>query len=162
MDNINGNKLDSLILHELKIIMRQNPPLFDDVSLNVKLFSSDETAAGLEEDTIRKKVHEIDLGIQNLILAISKSTNSEAVEVLTKRMEELTCKKEELQNKLLNLQKNENREYGVHDLHMDIDGLVKFDDYAWELMSIKDKRMMMRSVIEKISWDGVKLIMTLY
>jgi site-specific DNA recombinase len=29
--NINGNKLDELILEEIKKIVLQNPPLFDDV-----------------------------------------------------------------------------------------------------------------------------------
>jgi len=138
----------------------QNPPLFDDVPVNKNLFSIDETE--WEKDTVQKKMNEIELGIQNLVLAISKSTNSEAVDVLTKNLEELTGKKEELNKKLLDIRKNESRDHGGCDLYITKESLGKFDDDAWQFMSIKDKRMMVRSVIEKVSWDGEKIIMNLY
>ncbi|KNY24884.1 recombinase family protein [Pseudobacteroides cellulosolvens] len=108
--NISGNILDNLVFNELIKIAWKNPPFIDDIRVSKNLFSTGHMSLELEKETLQKRIGEIDLGIQNLVLAISKGQKGEVVEALTKNMEDLTGKKEKLKRKLLDLQERENEE----------------------------------------------------
>ncbi|WP_036939510.1 recombinase family protein [Pseudobacteroides cellulosolvens] len=161
--NISGNILDNLVFNELIKIAWKNPPFIDDIRVSKNLFSTGHMSLELEKETLQKRIGEIDLGIQNLVLAISKGQKGEVVEALTKNMEDLTGKKEKLKRKLLDLQERENEEGdGDYNFEQMADRLGRFKDKAWDLMKVEDKRRMIKSVVDKISWDGEKIDMILY
>ena len=163
VNNISGNTLDNLVLNELIKITRKNPPFIEDLHGSKNLFSTGLLSLELEKETLQKRIAEVDHGIENLVLAISKGQKGEVVEVLTKNMEGLARKKEKLQRKLLDLQKREDEEGdGDHNLELEAESLGSFSDKAWDIMKVEDKRRMIRSIVDRISWDGEKLDMILY
>jgi site-specific DNA recombinase len=163
MHNINGNTLDKLILNELIKIALKDSPIFEEALYGKKLISHCQPAFQIEKDALGKRIAELDLGIQNIVLAIAKGQNKGVLEILTKEMEVLTEQKEILEKKLLNLESRDiDAPNNRYDLESEAENLGSFNDRAWELMSVEDKRRMIRSVVERIIWNGEKLDMILY
>ncbi|HEY9062357.1 MAG TPA: recombinase family protein [Pseudobacteroides sp.] len=162
MHNISGNTLDSLVLDELKKIAAKALPIFEDIQGGKKVVSSNQSPLQLEKDALEKRIAELELRIQNLVFAISKG-HKEVIDILTKNVEKYTKQKENLQIKMLTLENKErDNEDGRYNPELTAYSLGSFNDKAWELMDVEDKRKIMRSVVDRIIWNGEKLDMILY
>jgi site-specific DNA recombinase len=161
--NINGNTLDKSVLNQLIKIALKDSLIFEGALDGKKLVSHCKSAFQLEKDILGKRIAELDLGIQNIVLAIAKGQNKGVLEIFTKEMEVLTGQKEILEKKLLDLESRDiDAPNNRHDLESEAENLGSFNERAWELMSVEDKRRMIRSVVERIIWNGEKLDMILY
>ena len=119
--------------------------------------------AELEINVIKKKISEIDLSIMNVLSSIEKGQQDSTLEILYKRMAELADEKQNFNKKLLEM-KNIDKITGVNNFNVDlvVKGLNNINDIAWDQMDVEAKRNMIKSVVEKILWDGKKIDMLLY
>ena len=102
-------------------------------------------------------------GIQNLAAAIAKGQKDGVLSVILSKMEELTKEKEALKKKLAQMQ-DAGRAAGFDGLDPDkiAGSLGALNDSTWDLMNAADKRNMIKSMVDKIIWDGKKLDMVLF
>lgn len=163
VSNINGNVLDKSVINELKKIAKENSPLFDDINLRKTLIESTKDSMDSENELIKKKISEIDLSIMNIMSSIEKGQPETILQIMYKRMEELIKEKEEL-NKRLSEVNNVNKITDFNEINMELvsKSLSSINDSSWELMNVDAKRNMIKSVIDKILWDGEKIDMLLF
>lgn len=160
--NINGNALDASILKELKCIAAKNSPVFDDIFSKNALVETTKDSVQSEIDTIRSKLTELDMSIQNLVAAMAKGQNDEVLKVIFSKIEEFNKEKAIIEKRLLELQ-NIDKMAELNGLNLELvaQSLGTLNDEVWELMNVDTKRRMIKSVVEKIIWDGEKIDMIL-
>jgi Site-specific recombinases, DNA invertase Pin homologs len=163
IQNINGNLLDEAVLNALKHIYEKNPPLFIgyDKKTDIVVDARDEIVN--ENEIIKIRIKEIDSEIQNLAVAIAKGRKTEVLSVLLAKMDSLTDEKEELLmlQKQLEIGKNlkVDEEIGVESI---VQHILNMDEYIWNAMDAGEKINMIKSMVEKIIWDGKKLDIVLF
>lgn len=160
VSNINGNVLDKLIINELKKIIKEKSPLFQDMNFKKTLIECN--YMGSENELIEKKISEIDLSIMNIMSSIEKGQPESVLEIMYKRMEKLDKEKKDL-NKRLSQANSVGKNSKSNSINMEFiyKSLCSFNDSSWELMNVEDKRNLIKSVVDKILWDGKKIDMLL-
>ncbi len=161
--NINGNTLDASILKELKNIAAKNSPVFDEVFNKKALVETTKNTVVLEIDTLQAKITELDMSIQNLVTAIAKGQKDEVLTLIFKNLEELTKEKENINKRISELQNVEKVvEFNGLNLELVAQSLGTLNDSTWDMMDVDAKRRMIKSIVEKIIWDGKKIDMMLF
>jgi len=161
--NINGNTLDKSVLKEVKEFVVKNSPVFDEKLERKDLVEAAKDILEEENDILKAKIEEVDLSIQNLVAAIAKGQTDEVLSVIISRMEELTKEKETLNKKIAQMQDaDKTAEFNRLNPEMVDRSLSSLNDSTWDLMGVYDKRNMIKSVVDKILWDGKKLDMLLF
>jgi site-specific DNA recombinase len=161
--NINGNVLDHSMLKELKNIISKNEPVFEEILDEKAFIETTKDVLQSERDALQIKVVELDLAIQNLVTAIARGKKDEVLNIIFNSVEKLTKEKENIKKRLSELQ-NVEKAPRLNELNlvMIAQGLGTLNDSAWDLMNVSNKRRMIKSVVEKIIWDGKKLDMILF
>ncbi len=161
--NINGNTLDASVVKELKNLASKNSPVFQEIFDKKTLVDTAKDALQSEIETLQTKMSELDMAIQNLVTAISKGQKDEVLTIIFSSMEELAKEKENIKKRLSELQNVEKAaEFNGLNLELVAQSLGTLHDSAWDLMDVDDKRRMIKSVVDKIVWDGKKLDMMLF
>ena len=156
--NVNGNVIDKSIVNVLKKIAAKNPPLVDEVLGEKALVENSKDSIQIEIDEIQKQILENEMGIQNLITSITKGHKDEIRDIMIKRMEELATEKEFYKKRLLVL-KNVDKVSEINEINLELvtESLSALTDSVWELMNVESKRRIIKSVVNKILWDGKKI-----
>lgn len=163
MKNINGNILDKSIVSELKKIAAKNSPIFNDVSTKKNLVDTTKNEIDSEVERIKFKIEEIDIGIDNLVSMIEKGQLEKVLEKISVRIQNMMKDKEEYQARLKELEDTEKLvKFNTVNLELVTQSLQNINDSAWDLMDVESKRRMIKSVVEKILWDGKKIDMMLF
>lgn len=161
--NINGNTIDNSVLKELKNIAAKNSPVFEEIFNKKVLVESTKDVLQSEIDTLQTKIAELDFAIQNLVNAIAKGQKDDVLTIIFNSMEELTREKENIKRRLSKLQNVEKiAEFNGLNLELVAQTLGTLNDSAWDLMDVDAKIRMIKSVVDKIVWDGKKLDMMLF
>lgn len=161
--NINGNTLDASVIKELKNIVAKNPPVFDDILNKKVLVETTKGALQLEIDTLQTKMAGLDMSIQNLAAAVAKGQKVEVLTIIFNNMEELTKEKESIKKRLSELQ-NVEKAAGFNGINPDLvaQSLGTLDGSAWDMMDVDARRKMIKSVVDRIMWDGKKVDIMLF
>ncbi|HEX3028698.1 MAG TPA: hypothetical protein VHT34_05235 [Clostridia bacterium] len=161
--NINGNTLDASVLKELKNIATKNSPIFDEIFNKKALVETTRDALQLEIDTLKTKMDELDMSIQNLVAAVAKGQKDEVLTIIFNNMEELTKEKENIKKRLSEIQDVEKvADFNGINLDLVAQSLGTLNDSAWDLMDVDARRRMIKSVVDKIIWDGKKVDIMLF
>lgn len=161
--NINGNVLDDSVINELKKIAKENSPVIDETYSRKTLVETTKDSIDSEIDIIKTKIPEIDLSIMNMLSSIEKGQPDAILQIIYKRMEELARDKQSLNAKLSELKKvNKVTELNNLNLELVADSLSKLNDSTWDLMNVQAKREMIKSVVDKILWNGEKIDIVLF
>lgn len=161
--NINGNTLDASVIKELKNIATKNSPVFDEIFSKKVMVETTKDALQVEVDTLKTKMDELDMSIQNLVSAIAKGQKDEVLTIIFNNMEELTKEKENIKKRLSELQDVEKvADFNGMNLDLVAQSLGTLNDSAWDMMDVDAKRRMIKSVVDKIMWDGKKVDIMLF
>jgi site-specific DNA recombinase len=161
--NINGNILDNCVLQELKKIDFDNSLFFGKIDGKNTLVDETKSSIQTEIDILKNKVFEADLGIKNILAAIQKGQPDQILSSIVERMQELITEKEYMQKALIEKQESEKvAELSGVELEKLAQSLGRLDECSWDIMDVKTKREMIKSIVEKIFWDGEKLDIMLF
>ncbi len=162
ISNINGNILDYSVLKELKAIAKKNSPLFDELFDKKKLVEDTKDILQSEADNLQSKLQETELAVQNLVTAIEKGQRDEVLNSILNRMEKLTKQKKSYEKQLAELQ-NADRIADFNGINLELveQSMGAFSDSTWEMMDVENRRKMIKSIVDKIVWDGEKVDMLL-
>lgn len=161
--NINGNTLDASILKELKDIAAKNSPVFDEVFNKRALVETAKDALKIEMDALKAKMDELDMSIQNLVAAIAKGQKDKVLTIIFNNMEGLAKEKEGIKKRLSELQNIEKAaDFNGMNPELIVQSLGTLNDSAWNMMCVDSKRRMIKSVVDKVMWDGKKVDIMLF
>jgi site-specific DNA recombinase len=151
--NINGNVLDTLVIDKIKEIINEYPPTFGDVSGKMINYSTDSVSCS-ELQMLEKRLTSVEQSIQNMLTAISLSSNQDILVEMTKRVEALTIDKIELINSINQVKNSSNCQDEAPDCYSIINSLSPYNDNVWDFMGVGDKREICKCIINKLTWDG--------
>lgn len=161
--NINGNTLDASVMKELKNIAAKKSPVFDEIFNKKALIETSKDTLQSEIDAMQGKMTELDMSIQNLAAAVAKGPNDKILAIIFNNMEQLTKEKENIKKRLSELQNVEKvADFNVMNLELVAQSLGTLNDSAWGMMDVDAKRRMIKSVVDKITWDGKKIDIMLF
>lgn len=162
ISNINGNMVDSLVLDELKQIFQKNFPVIDASSKKVLVVTPENTLQS-ELEVLQNRISQMDAAVQNIVSVIARGQDHEVINVLMKRMEDYIRDRGNYKKRLMELQRIK-RGTELDEVNQDhvAEGLMRFEEWVWEAMETEHKRRMLKSVFEKILWDGKKLDILLF
>ncbi len=160
--NVNGNTLDASVLKELKNIAEENSPVFDEISDKKALVDTAKDVLQSEIYTLQAKITELDISIQNSAAAIAKGQKDEVLAIIFNNMEELAKEKENIKKRLSELRAAEkSAELSGMDMELAARKLGALNGSSWDLMDAGAKRRMIKSIVDKMVWDGKRLDMLL-
>lgn len=155
ISNINGNIIDQTVLNELKLIATKNSPVLYEVDKRKALMENKNDTSQSEIKGLQGKILEVEISIQNLVNVISKGQTNEVLNIMIKRMEELTNDKSALNKRLSEVRNIKNAaKFNAINLELITRNLSALTDKTWELMDVEDKRKMIKSMVDKVLWDG--------
>lgn len=150
--NVRGDQLERIVIKKLKAFNR------DTLLKQLKDFKKKNnqfTTVANEIQSIKNEINEKELAIQSLVTQVSKSKESIASNYFIREIEKLDKECKQLGQKLA---EKENTKEVKDEENMNIDliisSLENFNIIFDTLENIDDKRYLISSLVDKITWDG--------
>lgn len=154
MKNPNGNILDKAVCEEIKKLTADNSHFFKQLSKAKKEISMESENYENEISRMSQSLSNIEKEIFALVQALSSAQNTPAQKYITEKINSLDREKNQLLQKkeeLENLLKNQN----LSQLEFDnIKNLALSFSDTFDTMDVEQKRKALRTLVDKIVWDG--------
>jgi site-specific DNA recombinase len=156
--NINGNVIDCIAVKELKQIMSDYPPNFNEI--NFKEVKSLRWMAETKSEIqlIQNKLTSSDLEIKNLVRLISKEVNGDIQKAILDQIDQISRGKIIYSNKLIELKMADKpQKTSDEEIEALVYSLSNIGETTCNIMNEQHKRKMLNSIVEKAVWDGTEL-----
>jgi len=154
MKNANGNMLDAMVIEEIK-------KLPEDASLLAKLLSEtgssfidNRTVFSTQLASLQEKLAENDAGIRSLVLSLAKAAGTAAEEYILAQIEELHRDSAALKTQIDELSKLTEQNPPVEDALALLRSMIASVGACIDECTVEEKRRYLRTIIQKIEWDG--------
>lgn len=158
LPNINGNQLDKIVCEEILRYDVEGSPINQQIQMMKKQTGSGMSVAQISFDAIQSQIQEKRNGIDNLIRVLSQAdSGGKLFEYTAQKVEQLDKEILELKKEAFRLEKeieehgNINQQYGI------ILEALKAFSRTYQISTTQEKRAFLRSIIEKITWDGKEI-----
>lgn len=161
--NINGNELDKVVCEEILKFDVEGSLVYEKLASLKKNLSNGGSVSQIALESVKKQIAEKKKQIDELIIVLGKSSNIEALfEHTSKMVEDLDQQLQQLKKEEFRLEE-EVAITGDYDSQVGIiyDALKSFSK-SFYTASVPEKRAFLRSVIEKIVWDGKEIHIFLF
>lgn len=155
--NVKGNNLDKIIIQ--KLLEFSTPgSVFISASQNDKIHVKNSQDNITEEiSLIKNKIKATEQIISNLVSTLGEGKDSSAAKYIIAQIEDLDKQTAKLKERLLVLrQKEEVNKIKEDSLDIMSEMISNFSQNA-DRLSVEKKRMYLRSIIEKVVWDGTNI-----
>jgi site-specific DNA recombinase len=152
--NVHGNILDKLVIEEIKNLSSSDSELFDRITkekLNIEITRN---CISSEIDMLVNNIKANEHSISNLVSTLSQAQNTGATKYIIAQIDEMDKQTASFKVRLAELrERSEN--HNLKDEGFDVmkDMLSTFSQII-ETLDVPEKRNMIRSLVEKITWDG--------
>lgn len=150
--NIRIDRLDNLVLQKLKVYSKEL--LIDELAAVI----TKETSNTSHTDAIEKSkenIAEKEKAINNLVKQLSLNSNEQVAKYIFSEIEKLNNEVNELKGKLDLVQKdNSSHNETIDNTAILLEALKKFNNEYDTLTDIKQKRNLIHTIVEEITWDG--------
>ncbi len=154
MKRPNGNELDKMVCDEIKKLSADNSEFVTILKKEKKSLNINDSSYQDKLKSLKKQKTEIESKIEALVLSLTKAENTSAYDYIFKEINLLDEKKESLE---LQIQEYEDlaNTTTASDIEFEVlaELLSSFTD-TFDNMPIEQKRIAIRTVIRKITWDG--------
>ncbi|MBO5220413.1 MAG: recombinase family protein [Clostridia bacterium] len=154
MKNANGNMLDAMVIEEIK-------KLPEDASLLAKLlsetgssFTDNRTVFSTQLASLQEKLAENDAGIRSLVSSLAKAAGTAAEEYILAQIEELHRDSAALKEQIDELSKLTEQNPPVEDALALLRSMIASVGACIDECTVEEKRRYLRTIIQKIEWDG--------
>ncbi|WP_024833898.1 recombinase family protein [Ruminiclostridium josui] len=155
--NINGNLLDSLILKRLVSLIKDYPPKVSPgllMTLNDSLY----TIQNPELKLIKDKLVAAETEMKNLIRLAAKQGDENIQSLILNRMKNISNDIEIYKSKIKQLDEAPEKKYIEEVNQEEFVQMLSNPGYCiMNLMDTEEKREILKSAIELISWDGIQI-----
>ncbi len=160
--NIKGNDLDQLVIDELKKLSYEGSTLSRKIEKDRVSITSTQSSLKAEIDEIKASIDNNDKAIANLVNSLSEGQESSAAKYIINQIDELDKKNSKLKKRLLELkEKRESNYLKENDIEIIDDIMTKFATMI-DTADVIQKRNLIRSVVDKIIWDGEDIDIVLF
>lgn len=151
--NIRIDRLDKLVIQELKAYNHEL--LVDELSAAIENEMHGNSTPKKIED-IKEDISENEKAINNLVKQLSLNSNEQVAKYILNEIEKLTEKINKLQDRLLSAEEdNKNITDMISNTQIVLDAIARFNNEYDAIENIQHKRNLLRSIINKITWDGI-------
>ncbi|GAA0177140.1 recombinase family protein [Clostridium sediminicola] len=151
-NNVRVDRLDSLVISELKAYSKEL--LIDELASALTKESSN-AAQSSAIKKLKENIAQKEIAINNLVKQLSLNNNKQVAKYIFCEMENLNNEIEELKNKLTVAEKgNSEHNEKIDNTEILIEALKKFNNEYDTFTDIKQKRKLIGTIVEKITWNG--------
>ncbi len=152
--NIKGNDLDQLVIDEIKKLSYKGSTLSRKIEKDKVSISSAKISLDAEIKEIKANIDDNDKAIANLVGSLSEGQESNATKYIIVQINELDKKNSNLKERLFELEeKRESNNIKEDNIDIVDDIIIKFANMI-DTSDVIQKRNLIRSVVDKIIWDG--------
>lgn len=162
MKNPNGNILDKAVCEEIKKLTIDDSEFLKELSNAKKQALLQSESCEEEILKISKSLSSIEREISSLVQALANATNTPAQKYITEKINSLDNEKGQLLHKLKELE-NLLRNQGFSQIEFDNikNSALSFSN-AFDTMNTEQKRNALRTIVDKIVWDGENIYIYLF
>lgn len=160
--SINGNRLDAMIIEEIKKLSEDSSEFIKSLEKYKKEFKISRSAYESSLEKLKNEQSETEKKLFGLVNALAGASGSTAADYIVKEIENLHTKNESLKNKLTEYE-TLTSEHVLADIEFDVlrDMLSSFKKTI-DTMSVEEKRSAIKSCVKKIIWDGENIHLYLF
>lgn len=152
--NVKGNDLDDLVIREIKKLSSKDSTLSKKLHNDKVNISTTQSSISSEMDQIKASIDKNDKAIANLVSSLSEAQNSVASKYIIDQINELDGLNAKNKERLLELkEKLDTSNLKENSIDIIDDVISKFADMI-DNADVIGKRNLIRSVVDKITWDG--------
>ena len=154
LKNANGNILDKAVCDEIKRLGEDSSEFIRQLELGKQEISSNNAEIEADIERLKKAVDENDKEIKALIASLTSASGSSAETYIIRQIEQLHDKSEMLNQRISELE-GLTKSHELSTIEFDIirQMLFNFKD-TLDGMSVEQKRSVLRSFVQKVTWDG--------
>ncbi len=154
MKRPNGNELDKMVCDEIKKLSSDNSEFVTMLKKEKKSLNINDSSYQDKLKSLKKQKNEIESKIEALVLSLTKAENTSAYDYIFKEINMLDEKKKSLELQIQEYEDLANTNT-ASDIEFEVlaELLSSFTD-TFDNMPIEQKRIAIRTVIRKITWDG--------
>ena len=152
--NANGNKVDRLVIGELKRMSSNSSKLYNEISNNKVSIETTQSSIHYEIEILKNNIRNNENSISNLVNTLSQGQNTGAVKYIMKQIDDIDKQTGKLKERLYILSAKVNdSQLKKQSLDIMKNMLEAFCEVI-DLLDIIEKRNFIKSFIDKITWDG--------
>ncbi|WP_298203120.1 recombinase family protein [Desulfosporosinus sp.] len=152
--NVHGNDLDKLVIEEIKKLSSSDSELSNKIGkekLNIEITKN---SISSEIEMLEKNIKENEHAISNLVNTLSQAQNTGATKYIIAQINEKDKQTVSFKTRLAELrERSENHDLKNEGFDVMKDMLATFSQII-DTLDVAEKRNMIRSLTEKITWDG--------
>lgn len=150
--NIRIDRLDKIVIDQLKNYNKNS--LIS--ALESALSTTDDSDDNTKHQTLTALIEENEKKISNLVKQLSLSTNETVSEIIMKEINNISKENSIIKDKLsTNTNKIEKTRMEINNINIALDMLKRFDTTFDVITDIKQKRLMLKTIVNKVLWDGL-------
>lgn len=152
-----GNLLDKIVCDEIKKMAQgeDREKFQEQLVVAKKHLLSKETSNATEMDHLQKILTDTEKKIENLVLSLSQAAESPAFIYINKQIGALHEEKLQIEQQIENLNASlQSQNVLLANFNVLIARLSSFSD-SFDMMSVEEKRAALRTLADKVVWDGV-------
>lgn len=153
--NVNGNIMDMAVIQEIKLLTEDREAFIMQLKKNRKIHAGERMDCRERLTVLRKEKKDAEKKMEGLVDALAELEDSAAKAHVVKRMEQLNQEWVEMKTHICELESLSSQ----NELsHLEFDEICQilagFAD-GMDEMSVQQKRMVIRSIVRKVVWDGL-------
>lgn len=152
--NLSGNRLDAAVIEEIKGLTEDKTAFLSQLEKSKSFYSGDRTGYDEQLAGLRKECADVESKLTALIDSLAELDSATAKNQVAKRIDELSGHQETLQARITELEGlTAQNELGAEEFDILVQMLASFRTTI-DLLSIEEKRAAIRTVVQKVIWDG--------
>jgi len=160
--NVKGNDLDQLVIDEIKKLSYEGSSLSRKIEKDRVNINTTRNSLSAEIKNIKARIENNDNAIANLVNSLAEGQESSATKYIIEQINELDKENSNLKEKLLELEvKAESNDLKEDNIEIINEIMTKFADMI-DNANVIQKRSLIRSVIDKITWDGENINIVMF
>lgn len=152
--NASGNEIDGAVCFEIKKLEEDREELARNLERGRKTLHDGKGSTDEELTRLKRTRDEYEGELKRLVSSLAKASSSPAEEYVINKIEEIHDKTENLKKRIEELSRKKlERELDEASMDTICCKLLSFEE-MFDSMSIRQKKIALRSIIKKVMWDG--------
>ena len=152
--NASGNRLDAVVLEEVKGLTEDKAAFLSQIEKSKSFYSGDRSSYDEQLSAFHKESANIENKLTALVDSLVELDSAAAKNQVAKRIDALTAQQETLQARITELEGLTARdELSSEEFDVLAQMLANFRTTI-DLLSVEEKRAAIRTVVQKVIWDG--------
>lgn len=157
MPNINGTELDKVVLNELFSFSIKDSNISKQIAALRKKVNNVEDDLYAQIKLLNAQKEENKKAIDNLVNALASGANQVTMDVINKKMTELSEHNTAIDTQLDELSHKDDIQTKMHNNINDLETAIIYLKDNFDRLSIENRREYIKKIIDKIIWDGDKV-----